>query len=537
MTSSDLSTSLAATSHSAASPWAADLSLENPPLARSLTVLGAGETLVNHPTGEGELVLGMGIEVVDLRSDEWSAFQQLAEAARGGAGIVLRKPPSVQLRAAAERLTADLAVPLYWLPEDLTWSEAHRVLSESLAPRLASDDELSDLAQTIATLTGGLVTIEDTSSRVLAYSRSSDEVDELRRLSILGRSGPPEYLALLRQWGIYDRLAAAEEVVEIAEHPESGVRRRLAVGIFAGKRQLGTIWVQQGAQDFPPHAAQALLGAARVTATQLVAGRQTVSDKDPTGSFRPLAALLSGRSSAMPSISNRAQQQPCAIAVFELGGNIRDRTEQRLELDELAGIVAVHAAAIRRNAVTEIIDGRVYVLLPSLSATEAIVPGLQAAVLAARQHLRPTVSCAVGPVSETVAHSAYSRRGADLALDSIGYSRAAQGGVTLFEQARPSLAVAAAVQALAQRKELQSPGLAELLVDEPELAETVLLYLERSSQVAPTAAALRVHVTTVRYRLRRAQELAGLNLDDADQRLAAHLQLRNALATGAPNHD
>ena len=88
---------------------------------------------------------------------------------------------------------------------------------------LLADDELAELAQTIATLTGGLVTIEDsTSARVLAYSRSSDEVDELRRLSILGRSGPPEYLALLREWGVYDRLAHSEEVLEIAEHPPSG---------------------------------------------------------------------------------------------------------------------------------------------------------------------------------------------------------------------------------------------------------------------------------------------------------------------------
>src|SRR6185437_11122808 len=157
-------------------------------------------------------------------------------------------------------------------PDSVSWRQLHAALTARLDRSRPAGDELADLAQTIATLTGGLVTIEDTAARVLAYSRSSDEVDELRRLSILGRSGPAGYLALLREWGVYDRLATPEEVVEIAEHPATGMRRRLAIGVFAGERQLGTIWVQQGSTEFGPHARQALLGAARLTAEQLIGG-------------------------------------------------------------------------------------------------------------------------------------------------------------------------------------------------------------------------------------------------------------------------
>ena len=66
---------------------------------------------------------------------------------------------------------------------------------------------------------------------MLAYSASSDEADELRRLTILGRAGPPEHLEWIGQWGIFDALRAGGDVVRVDERPELGLRPRLAVGI------------------------------------------------------------------------------------------------------------------------------------------------------------------------------------------------------------------------------------------------------------------------------------------------------------------
>ena len=262
--------------------------------------------------------------------------------------LLRRRPDRAAERAAVEQRAAAERVRLEWLAAGHGWNELHRQLVHRLTPpAIRADDELAELAQTIATLTGGLVTIEDTSARVLAYSRSSDEVDELRRLSILGRSGPAQYLALLREWGVYDRLSSSEEVVEIAEHPESGVRRRLAVGVFAGERQLATIWLQQGSGDFEPHAEQALLGAARITAAQLVSrGR-------PAGSGTELAALLgtgpdhrrSAAAPAVPARLGRAARQPCAVAVAELGPQPRDAGHRRIA----AGRAGRHPHRARRR--------------------------------------------------------------------------------------------------------------------------------------------------------------------------------------------
>lgn len=128
--------------------------------------------------------------------------------------------------------------------------------------------DLFSLAQTVAVLTNGIVSIEDTSSRVLAYSRSSDsdEVDDLRRLSILGWQGPEPYLSKLREWGVFQHLRTSDTVIAVDPHPELGLRRRLAIGIRTGAQPLGTIWVQEGSRPLAPLAEQALVGAARVAA-------------------------------------------------------------------------------------------------------------------------------------------------------------------------------------------------------------------------------------------------------------------------------
>jgi len=489
------------------------------------------------PLAAGDLVLGVGI------GPDQAAELLAGAAAAGAAGVLLRRPATDDERAAAERHAAAVRVRLEWLAAGHGWTELHRQLVRRLAPpAIRADDELAELAQTIATLTGGLVTIEDTSARVLAYSRSSDEVDELRRLSILGRTGPAQYLALLREWGVYDRLSSSEEVVEIAEHPASGVRRRLAVGVFAGDRQLATIWLQQGSGEFEPHAEQALLGAARITAAQLVSrGRR------PAGSGSELAALLGARSAgsagpAGPAGSagpvgpapdgaaatiarlGRAAGQPCAVAVAELGPQPRDPAAAAAQLDELAAILTVHAAAYRRSALVEQLDGRVCVLLPTLDSVTSATVMLRRAMAAARRHLDPAARAAIGPMVDSVPAAAGSRRGAELALGVAGTAP-----VVAFDTVRPRLLTAAVENCLAQQEHLLDPRITELIETDPEGARTLLNYLEAGSDVSRVAAAMHLHPTTVRYRLRRVSQTTGIDHSGGPDRFAVHLQLRCGL--------
>ncbi len=130
-----------------------------------------------------------------------------------------------------------------------------------------SGTDLFGLAQSLADRIHGMVSIEDAQSHVLAYSASNDEADELRRLSILGRAGPPEHLEWIGQWGIFDALRAGGEVVRVAERPELGLRPRLAIGIHHppvdARRPpvfAGTIWVQQGSHPLADDAERDVAG-------------------------------------------------------------------------------------------------------------------------------------------------------------------------------------------------------------------------------------------------------------------------------------
>ncbi|HYH28808.1 MAG TPA: helix-turn-helix domain-containing protein [Pseudonocardia sp.] len=81
--------------------------------------------------------------------------------------------------------------------------------------------------------------------------------------------------------------------------------------------------------------------------------------------------------------------------------------------------------------------------------------------------------------------------------------------------------VADAERANALLAVLGRAGAAALVLRAP-----VPAYLESFGDMVSAARRLHVHPNTLRYRLRRIRELTGLDLDDADTRLAAALQLR-----------
>jgi sugar diacid utilization regulator len=83
---------------------------------------------------------------------------------------------------------------------------------------------------------------------------------------------------------------------------------------------------------------------------------------------------------------------------------------------------------------------------------------------------------------------------------------------------------------LERHPELRHPALAELIAQDERngssLAASLLAWLEAQQNVQTAADCLHVHPNTLRYRLRRVREIAAIDLDDSDQRLATWLELR-----------
>ena len=57
--------------------------------------------------------------------------------------------------------------------------------------------------------------------------------------------------------------------------------------------------------------------------------------------------------------------------------------------------------------------------------------------------------------------------------------------------------------------------------------QTMRAFIEASGNVAAVATALDLHTNTVRYRVRRLEEISGLYLDDPDHRLVIAVDLLN----------
>jgi DNA-binding PucR family transcriptional regulator len=479
------------------------------------------------PDDEPDRYPGQLVLVIGVRGR--AATAALRVAARGGAAAVAVKAGGSAdvLRAAA----TDAGAALLLVRPDVRWerleSLARDVLHEGGAAGDDGSGDLYSLAQTVALLTHGVVSIEDTASRVLAYSRSDDDaaqVDELRRLSILGRQGPADYLRMLREWGVFDRLRESEEIVQVDEHAELGIRRRLAVGIHAGHRQLGTIWVQEGAEPFAERAAGVLVGAARVAAGHLVRRR---SQQAPGGRWERdlIVGLLDGRASPDLVAGTFGLNEDAGALVVAFAVRDGDATSQELVVAELVEVVSVHAAAHRRAALCAAVGGRVYAVLPEVHSTEGVRTLCAEVVAAARRRSGIRVQAGIGSPAAQLAGVPGSRREADRVLDAMAEVQ----DVAVFGEIRAEVLLTQTLGLLAADPDLRDPGVARLVEYDREhrtdLVGSVVAWLDAMGDVRAAAGRLTVHPNTLRYRVRRATAIAGLRLDDPRARLVHHLQL------------
>jgi DNA-binding PucR family transcriptional regulator len=111
-------------------------------------------------------------------------------------------------------------------------------------------------------------------------------------------------------------------------------------------------------------------------------------------------------------------------------------------------------------------------------------------------------------------------------LDSAGRHPGAIGQVTSLAEARTAVVLDEIVTMIAADDRLIDPRVRDLRQREPVLAETLRAYLDGFGDVAATAAGLHVHPNTVRYRVRRVEEILGTSLTDPEVRLLLSLSLR-----------
>ncbi len=434
----------------------------------------------------------------------------VAEAVRAGSAVVAVEP-----RARWERL--------YQLVNHVLEHHGDRATDDSGA-------DLFGLAQSLADRIHGMVSIEDAQSHVLAYSASNDEADELRRLSILGRAGPPEHLKWIGQWGIFDALRAGGEVVRVAERPELSLRPRLAIGIHqppAGARRppvfAGTIWVQQGSQPLADDAEEMLRGAA-VLAARIMA-RLAARPSMHARRVQQLLGLIDAEPSDVEVIARELGLAADGNAAL-IGFDTADTGDTGARRARLADVLALSASAFRRDAQVTSNGSRIYVLLPQTATTRSVTSWVRGTISALRTELGVDLRATIAAPVAGLAGVAAARTEVDRVLDSAERHPISIGQVTSLAEARTTVLLDEIVTLVGADARLVDPRVRDLRAQDPVLAETLRAYLDSFGDIGVAAQTLQVHPNTVRYRVRRIEKVLSTSLTDPDVRLLFSLGLR-----------
>lgn len=364
---------------------------------------------------------------------------------------------------------------------------------------------LQEIVDSLSVRLGRPVLVDDLDLRPLAYSMQFGELDTVRTESILGRTAPDSAREALFGHGIRRALAP----VRIPAHPAIGMEARLCIPIMRGSRRLGFLWLLE---DEPLSDDEIALARGAAVESAAVLQSEVDSQLDRRRREQELvAALLSGDASASAA----------AAGVLEVEHYVPPRPL----------MVCVGSGP----AVEDALD-RFRARVPVKHSLCGELGGLAICIVGAQAQMRgEQLAEALRGGDGVAAHVGEGDAVADLA--------AAPGS---YRRALAALRVATDLgQDVARWDELRAyrlltalpasafddvPAGLRLLLDggHEQLVKTLETYLDHAGDVKSTAAELWLHRTSLYYRLRRIEEIAGVDLSRGEDRLLCHVALRLA---------
>ncbi len=488
-----------------------------------------------QPVPQDAIVLGVGVHTAD------QVVELVDEAGRQGAcALVLREPVPSQdrIRAAADR--HELA--LLTLVKGVSWIQIADVL---MAPRAeewsavtgtGQDLDLFEVANSLSAVLNAPVTIEDLTSRILAFSADQGESDEARKASVLGHQVPRTYNDPLIKGGVFRRLYAASEPIFVPSIAE-GMRPRAAVRVCAGEEVLGSIWAVVD-QPLDSARAAAMAEAANVAALAMLRTR-VAADASRRMRLATVTALIGGGPPAREAAStiHGPMTGGCVLAAARGGTRVPgDEASTSAEMERVAGALLMLLRSEFPSAVAAAVEETVYAVLPSSEAAPLPPERVQRLThdFAHRMGRRGEgVLIGIGSSVPDVRDLDQSRREADLTLRVLRSPTADVGrSVALASDVRVESMLLRLSDLLGAGEDAVGGPIAQLRGYDEEhgsmLEETLREWLDHFGDVSAAATAVHVHKNTFRYRLGRVVELTGIDLDDADERFHLMLQFRLA---------
>jgi hypothetical protein len=518
-----------------------------------------GGVVIHDPDDEpvqpaAALVLGVGVP--------HSALPDLVRSVgrQGAVGLIVRAP--VAMSPTLDAAVREAGLALIALRRGATWAQLTALLRSLLAEGdigLAEAESIGGLpsgdlfavANAVGALLDAPVTIEDRSSRVLAFSGRQDEADSSRVETIIGRQVPEKYAKALTELGVFRQLYREHRPV-VVNPADLGVdsvsKQRVAIAVRAGDEVLGSIWAAMDGEVTPERSA-VLQDSAKLVALHMlrvragadvqrrlrtdlvstaleggVGARDALSRLGLAG--KQVIVLAAALRAESPGGVQRSADQPAALFPGETGG-------QTGALERVADALSLHLAASVPGSAVAVVGGIAYGLLTVGSGTHASGPEERAARLAEefceRVGSRLPLVVGVGSAGDDVRGVSESRATATRVLRVLREGHAVRRVARLPDVHAQSLLLELRDLAAVRGERPVGPVARLLAYDEQndsDLAVTLEAWLDSLGDVRAAATTLFIHPNTLRYRLRRLEEVSGLDLADPDQRFAAMLQLR-----------
>ncbi|MGH2441608.1 MAG: PucR family transcriptional regulator [Chloroflexota bacterium] len=429
---------------------------------------------------------------------------------------------------------------------------AANTLSRALASTLAEGqhtplrgaNSLQELVDMLGRLLGNSVTIETPHHDLLVFSAMEGPVDRAREETILRRRGKADALAWVVGEGYVNRIRKSDRPVRIPPNTDLDFNGRLTMRVAAEGELLGIIWATDTTRVLTPDDEDLLVQGAEAAAGILLQQREaTQRDAQVRAEF--LEDVVHGRITSPESIRalasslgwdiNRRQQS----LVVEIDGlealRVRhaERSGRRLQRvrERLTEIVRLETLAIDSDAIVGPRSTGVIVLFAA-SHSDADRGKLDALHLAEVMVHRVaalipdmTVSVGIGREFTTFEHTAESVRQAELAAR-LGASLWGGNRATHYSD----LGIHRALFALQEHEEMITPALQQIIehdrVHDTNYVQTLSMYLACMGRLRVAAEQLNIHRNTLEYRMRRIEAVAGVGLDDPNNRLALELGIR-----------
>ena len=493
-----------------------------------------GEPIIHDPFGGPPIETNAIVLAVGTPPDSNEARELVVAAGRAGASVVAFKLHGHDWRWTKEAEQGGVAV--ISVSDEMSWSHLNALLALTIPslrqsasiPGMASVPlgDLFALANAIAALVQGAITIEDQRGRVLAYSNLTDQrIDEPRQQSILGRQVPDT--PAVRD--LYKRLWSSDSVIRVDSIADLDARPRIAAPITVGTQKIGSIWAIEGDTKLDAGAELALVEAARVAALHMIHAR---SSRDIERGIKGdlLRSLLEGRGDVNATATSLGipRRTPLIACAFEI---VADDPVEELHRERLVDLVATYSEAFRLQAAAVAIGRTVFSLMPVTKQMGQ--ERIREITTEIQEHASSTIgvpiNAAIGSVVTDVRDVPSSSREVERILQVLSHGES-RGRIASIEDVRSGVTLLTLRELARDHPDLVRGPVETIARHDAEkrttYLETLRAYLAYFGDVPAAADAISVHPNTFRYRMRRLGELFDLDLTDADSRLVIELQLR-----------